>query len=215
MRNRIKQLQEFYHMNQLTFANATGIGNATLSNIYNGKTNPTLKHVELITEKFPAVNLEWLMRGTGQMFNGESAVTGDAVDATASATEVPSSGEGNSSEFANDQASYGMNNASNNMDAPGNSMPTHPTPPADLFAAANYGDARSHANQTPENRVQHASSKYDKMAEATNRQMQGRTAQGSMPRMEMIQAPLPPQRKITEIRIFYDDQTWESFVPKK
>lgn len=23
-----------------------------------------------------------------------------------------------------------------------------------------------------------------------------------------------PQRKITEIRIFYDDQTWESFVPK-
>lgn len=24
-----------------------------------------------------------------------------------------------------------------------------------------------------------------------------------------------PQRKITEIRIFYDDQTWESFVPKK
>ncbi len=23
------------------------------------------------------------------------------------------------------------------------------------------------------------------------------------------------QRKITEIRIFYDDQTWETFVPKK
>lgn len=24
-----------------------------------------------------------------------------------------------------------------------------------------------------------------------------------------------PQRKITEIRVFYDDQTWETFVPKK
>lgn len=24
-----------------------------------------------------------------------------------------------------------------------------------------------------------------------------------------------PPRKITEIRVFYDDQTWESFVPKK
>lgn len=24
-----------------------------------------------------------------------------------------------------------------------------------------------------------------------------------------------PQRSITEIRIFYDDQTWETFVPKK
>ena len=24
-----------------------------------------------------------------------------------------------------------------------------------------------------------------------------------------------PQRNITEIRIFFDDQTWETFVPKK
>ena len=24
-----------------------------------------------------------------------------------------------------------------------------------------------------------------------------------------------PQRKITEIRIFFDDQTWETFLPKK
>ena len=24
-----------------------------------------------------------------------------------------------------------------------------------------------------------------------------------------------PQRRITEIRIFFDDQTWETFVPKK
>jgi len=24
-----------------------------------------------------------------------------------------------------------------------------------------------------------------------------------------------PQRRITEIRLFYDDQTWETFVPKK
>lgn len=31
--------------------------------------------------------------------------------------------------------------------------------------------------------------------------------------MEMA-APRP-ERKITEIRIFFDDQTWETFVPKK
>jgi hypothetical protein len=24
-----------------------------------------------------------------------------------------------------------------------------------------------------------------------------------------------PQRRITEIRVFYDDQTWETFVPQK
>ena len=24
-----------------------------------------------------------------------------------------------------------------------------------------------------------------------------------------------PMRKVTEIRVYYDDQTWESFVPSK
>ena len=33
--------------------------------------------------------------------------------------------------------------------------------------------------------------------------------------LNTIKAPEKIQRKITEIRIFYDDQTWESFVPKK
>lgn len=32
---------------------------------------------------------------------------------------------------------------------------------------------------------------------------------------ETEQKVVLPQRKITEIRIFYDDQTWETFVPKK
>lgn len=31
----------------------------------------------------------------------------------------------------------------------------------------------------------------------------------------MVKTIDKPQRKITEIRIFYDDQTWETFVPKK
>ncbi|SFG60527.1 Helix-turn-helix [Prevotella sp. KH2C16] len=32
---------------------------------------------------------------------------------------------------------------------------------------------------------------------------------------EIVKIVDKPQRKITEIRIFFDDQTWESFVPKK
>lgn len=33
--------------------------------------------------------------------------------------------------------------------------------------------------------------------------------------VETIKYVEKPPRKITEIRIFYDDQTWETFVPKK
>lgn len=40
-----------------------------------------------------------------------------------------------------------------------------------------------------------------------------RTPQFSAP-VQTVQ-PVVQQRKITEIRVFYDDQTWESFVPKK
>ena len=28
-------------------------------------------------------------------------------------------------------------------------------------------------------------------------------------------APDKPQRRVKEIRVFYDDQTWETFVPSK
>ena len=38
---------------------------------------------------------------------------------------------------------------------------------------------------------------------------------GAIPTQFQVKYIDKPQRKITEIRIFYDDQTWESFVPKK
>jgi len=37
----------------------------------------------------------------------------------------------------------------------------------------------------------------------------------SRPSPPVVKIVEKPQRKITEIRIFYDDQTWESFLPKK
>lgn len=41
-----------------------------------------------------------------------------------------------------------------------------------------------------------------------------RTSQHSAMRTDIIYKE-KESRKITEIRVFYDDQTWESFVPKK
>ncbi len=32
---------------------------------------------------------------------------------------------------------------------------------------------------------------------------------------EEVKIPDKPQRRVTEIRVYYDDQTWESFVPSK
>src|SRR5574344_1494563 len=67
MKDRIKQLMEAQHMNQQTFATYTGIGTASLSSIFNGRTRPTLNHVDAIIEKFPNVNPLWLLKGIGGM----------------------------------------------------------------------------------------------------------------------------------------------------
>lgn len=47
----------------------------------------------------------------------------------------------------------------------------------------------------------------DKLAQQRNAALQDQLA--------MVKSFDKQQRRITEIRIFYDDQTWETFVPKK
>lgn len=47
-----------------------------------------------------------------------------------------------------------------------------------------------------------------------NVQGKGKPSQGNGIEKTVIKYIDKPQRKITEIRVFFDDQTWESFVPK-
>ncbi len=152
MKDRIKQLMESQHMNQLLFSQYIGISSASLSSIFNGRTNPSLKTVDAIRKRFPNLNIDWLMFGEGQMFlDGES-------------------GEG---------------------------TPTPPptTPGEGLVDFSNASDVASPSlfDQTAERSVQNT----PKIA----------------PQI-VIKEVDKPQRKITEIRIFYNDNTWETFVPK-
>ena len=52
MKNRIRQVMESLHMTQMEFAEKTQIGAATLSNIFNDRTRPSLNVVELIKKKY-------------------------------------------------------------------------------------------------------------------------------------------------------------------
>ena len=152
MKDRIKQLMESQHMNQLLFSQYIGISSASLSSIFNGRTNPSLKTVDAIRKRFPNLNIDWLMFGEGQMFlDGES-------------------GEG---------------------------TPTPPltTPGEGLVDFSNASDVASPSlfDQPVERGVQNT----PKIA----------------PQI-VIKEVDKPQRKITEIRIFYNDNTWGTFVPK-
>lgn len=68
MKDRIRQLMESQHMTQQSFAQALNMSPASLSSIFNDRTRPTLNHVEAIKNRFPSINIDWLLFGRGDMF---------------------------------------------------------------------------------------------------------------------------------------------------
>lgn len=174
MKDRIRQIMEAQHMNQQTFASYTGIGTASLSSIFTGRTRPTLNHVEAIMKSFPNVNVKWLLDGTGGMLStGEI----DNVENTS-------------------QNNNGGNQGAQKKD---DKVAVEPS----LFDVP----TTHNGYQTARNDAQKGAQPYSEAS------ING--AKQPSPTIQQVVVEKSVARKITEIRIFYDDQTWESFVPKK
>ena len=154
MRERIRRLMESTEMTQQTFAEHIGISPASMSSIFNGRTNPTLNIVEAIKRKFPDISTDWLVFGVGDMY--------DSAAASAPAAEV--SPESNPNE------------------------PALPFDSTELETTHHQGALL--IQKTPQQKTQ-------------------------VVEMREIAPPAKPARTITEIRVFFDDQTYESFVPRK
>ena len=154
MQDRIRQVMESLHMTQQEFAEKTQIGAATLSNIFNDRTRPSLNVVELIKKNIPSISTDWLLLGIGNMYVEEAPLPESAP----SESGVPQSGVLPFAEF---------------------SAPTPPQTPVAPHFQANSKLVRNDTNVA-----------YTPTSEK-------------------------PQRKVTEIRVYYDDQTWESFSPSK
>lgn len=68
MKDRIITLMKHMGMSQKTFASEICISEGALSSIFNGRTKPTLNTVNNIHERFPEINMGWLIDGKGDMF---------------------------------------------------------------------------------------------------------------------------------------------------
>lgn len=225
---------EAQHMNQQTFAAATGINTATLSSIFSGRTNPTTKIVEAIHNKFPNVRTDWLMWGTGGMFemSGADADGFDPDDGGAGSYASGTTTGGANGALGNGAANGGLFGGDGGYGAstPGSAGASTGTMPGgsaggsgvsgsssasgsvpgsssssssqkDLFGSANVADRNRHGGGSQHRQSQQGSQRMN---------------QGYAPQVAQIQAVAPVhQRRITEIRVYYDDQTWESFTPKK
>lgn len=155
MKDRIRQIMESQHMTQQTFAQFIGLSPASLSGIFNGRTKPTINIIEAIKNKIPRISVDWLMFGTGGMYQDGGTV--------------------------NEQNSEQNDPLSSDLMLDFDS----PTPAPSVTSTHNSMESGS-TDKITKNAGQVVVKYIDK-----------------------------PQRMITEIRVFFDDQTWETFVPKK
>lgn len=164
---------DHFKLTQKQFANELCVAEATISNIYKGRTMPTNNLIQAVHQAYPGVNINWLMFGEGEML---LPLTG---------SEMPSSGVANvvSSDVPN--AVYGSNSGFGSAEepslfsAPASAASTPPAP-----AAANY--------RSPQVEMQ--------LVEALSQ-------------LKNAKAEEKPVKKIKEIRVYFDDGTFEGFLP--
>ena len=157
-------------MTQQSFAEYIEMSPASLSSIFNGRTKPTLNIVEAIKRKFPDINVEWLMFGTGNMFTAKNS-----QEAENGGEQVGENAGKNSANLSFDFSSESESGTSVHGSA------------ASVRGNGNPERGYSNSVKTTHPEYTREETKYfDK-----------------------------PQRKITEIRVYFDDLTFETFVPAK
>ncbi len=161
MKERIARIMNEEHLTQQEFALALDISPSTLSGIFNARTQPTLAVVNKIHERFPKVNLMWLLYGTGEMYaEGENAA-------------------GKSSPVADESL--------NKEDG------------TDVSARLDEGGLDN-------------SSVLNKNSGIKEETVISSAGERIIERVKYLDKPV---RRITEINVYFDDGTYEVFVPRK
>ncbi len=163
MKERILQIMRKENMTQQEFAKAIEMSPASLSNIFNGKTNPTINHVSAIHRRFPEINMNWMMFGEGDMY--ETAPDGSKASADGDKSTVK------------DKAGQAAGDGSEPV------LPFDASNPEDYATWPHLEDISDSDMKKPHIPIVREVVKYiDK-----------------------------PRAKITEIRIFFDDGTYQVF----
>lgn len=183
MKDRIRKVMEWARLSQQDFASRLEISPASLSSIFNGRTNPTNNHVMAIHRAFPQIDINWLLFGEGEMMQMDGKERRSLVGN--GGISVPESSSMNAEGGAVEPHGT-MSSASE----------THGTP--SLFQEADFAPISSgHPSVLPHTPRADSMSVRSLYARET----------------ENVKKMDKPARKIKEIRVFFDDGTYESFVP--
>lgn len=181
MRERIKQIIEREGMTQSQFADFIGVSRPTLSHVIAGRNNPSMEIVMKIHQKFPKINILWLL-------DGEGSYEGDAVAdyPQGSLIEDRSADDRN---IAQHQVKYGDHVASDAEQVKSRFYQGELFAENPIFPSEGTGNAKKRKEiplQTPQNAHYLAETQRERGEKNVS-------------------------RKIVEIKIFYDDGTYETF----
>lgn len=177
MKDRVKQVQEHYRLSQKQFAIELGVAEATISSVYRGRTAPTNNLIQAVHNTYPAVNINWLMFGEGDMLLPLTAET--AVPPTVAI-------------LPDDQTSV-----DGQVDLFGQNVGKQTS---DITPRIDSADTR-HTAQSGQN---------PSVFSARPAELQLAEALSLLKKTNEIDKPV---RKIKEIRVFFDDGTFETFAP--
>lgn len=196
MKDRIKQIMESQNMTQQVFANFIDVSPASLSSIFNDRTRPTLNIVEAIKKNIPNINTDWLMFGSGEMY----------VDSTPSQDDIESGISGD--DMVGSHPSVAGMEMAIDFGSDENTSVKSPF----LSSRTDVDNGYRNDSRTPV-RQGHKSSNQNQHSDYGNHNSVRNTPNNT--HFEIQKNINNSQRHITEIRIYFDDQTYETFVPSK
>ncbi len=66
---RLEFIMKHYEISSTIFADKIGVQRSSISHLLSGRNNPSLDFIVKILDKFPELNFNWLVRGTGEPFS--------------------------------------------------------------------------------------------------------------------------------------------------
>lgn len=73
MKNRIVQLINSEGLTSSKFADTIGVQRSSISHILSGRNNPSLDFIQKILTSFPAIDPNWLISGSGNMYKSQDS----------------------------------------------------------------------------------------------------------------------------------------------
>lgn len=196
--NRIKEIINSKAVTTARFAEIIGVKQSTLSHTLNGRNKPSLDILLSISTTFPEISMDWLTKGKGCMLSENASVRQDESQSTETSDTLRNSGL--------DVSTFGLSEGLAFDNKGGNVSEDAMSSQHAEDSSADNGTHKSGEvdRQVPWDIALNAGIPYEAV-------FQNLSSNASIFPTETAQAPKP--RKITEVRIFFDDNTFESFSP--